>query len=203
MARLAGQITDWDDDKGFGFVMPNGGGERTFIHISAFQRGSRRPVAGDFISYLPGKDSRGRLQAREIRHAGQNAKARRPPTRFPRAAIGICALIVAAGAAAIGAIPVLLVWVYLFLSGVSYLMYWFDKSAARRADGRTPENSLHLADLLGGWPGALIAQQQYRHKTAKRSFQWVFWMTVVLNLVGAWWLVWSGTAAGLALAFSG
>ena len=45
-----------------------------------------------------------------------------------------------------------------------------------------PESTLHLFDLLGGWPGALIAQQQFRHKTVKASFQAGFWMTVVLNV---------------------
>ena len=45
--RFAGRITDWNDDKGYGFVMPSGGGDRAFVHINDFQRGSRRPVDGD------------------------------------------------------------------------------------------------------------------------------------------------------------
>lgn len=201
--RFAGRITDWDDERGFGFVMPNGGGERAFVHINEFQRGSRRPVSGDLISYLPIQDSRGRLQAREIRHAGQKIQPQRQPSQFPRAAVGIGALIATIAAAALGVIPVLLAGVYFVLSGISYLMYGSDKAAAKSDARRTPENSLHMAALLGGWPGALIAQQQFRHKTIKQPFQFVFWVTVALNLFGAWWLVTSGIASKLAQSFGG
>ena len=57
-------------------------------------------------------------------------------------------------------------------------------------------------DLLGGWPGALLAQQQFHHKTIKQSFQQAFWITVVANLAGTWWLVSTGKAAALALMLS-
>lgn len=67
MVRLGGRIVDWSDEKGFGFVEPTGGGDRAFVHVNEFQRGSRRPVTGDLVSYLPSKDTRGRFQAREIR----------------------------------------------------------------------------------------------------------------------------------------
>lgn len=199
--RQAGRICDWNDEKGFGFVVPNGGGARAFVHVSEFQRGSRRPVDGDLISYTAGTDSRGRLQARQIRHAGQKVEVPRQPSRLPRTAIGLGALAAAVGAWAIGVMPGLLAGVYVALSGLSCVMYWFDKMAAGREARRTPENSLHLVDVLGGWPGALIAQQQFRHKTVKQSFQLVFWMTVGLNLAGVYWLVSSGTAATLARSF--
>jgi uncharacterized membrane protein YsdA (DUF1294 family) len=38
-------------------------------------------------------------------------------------------------------------------------------------------------DLLCGWPGGLLAQNQFRHKTIKSSFQSVFWLTVFLNVI--------------------
>ncbi|MBB1473063.1 cold shock and DUF1294 domain-containing protein [Luteimonas sp. MC1782] len=182
---MAGRITDWNDDKGFGFVLPNGGGVRAFVHINEFQRASRRPVAGDLISYLPSVDARGRTNARQVRHAGQLIEKPRTPSRVPRAALGICALAAGVAACAAGVLPPLLLAAYLALSVLSYLMYRSDKLAARRDAQRTPEARLHLVDLLGGWPGALIAQQRYRHKTAKQSFQLTFWATVVFNLAGA------------------
>lgn len=201
--RLAGRITDWNDDKGFGFVVPNGGGDRAFVHINDFQRGSRRPVSGDLISYLPARDGKGRLQARQIRHAGQRIEAPRQPSRVPRAALGAAALIAIAAAAAMGAIPVVMAVVYFAASGLAWLMYWVDKAAARRDARRTPENTLHLVGLCGGWPGALIAQQQFRHKTVKQPFQSVFWVTVALNLAAAWWLVSTDMATDLARIFGG
>ncbi|MEG2941275.1 MAG: DUF1294 domain-containing protein, partial [Thermomonas sp.] len=54
---------------------------------------------------------------------------------------------------------------------------------------RMPEDTLHLLDVLGGWPGALIAQQLHRHKTVKASFQTAFWFSVLLNL-GVAFLLW-------------
>ena len=82
-------------------------------------------------------------------------------------------------------------------------MYRSDKIAAQSDAQRTPEASLHLADFLGGWPGALIAQQQFRHKTVKPSFQLVFWATVVFNLAAAAWLHKSGLLADVVGRISG
>lgn len=52
----------------------------------------------------------------------------------------------------------------------------------RRARWRIQELHLHLAELLGGWPGALVAQCWLRHKCSKRSYQTVFWVIVFLHL---------------------
>ena len=72
---------------------------------------------------------------------------------------------------------------------IAFAGYGFDKWAARRSSRRVPENTLHLWSLLGGWPGALVAQRVFRHKTRKASFQIVFWVSVALNCAAvAWWL---------------
>ena len=133
-----------------------------------------------------------------MRFAGQKTQPQRRASRFPRAATGFCALAAAIAGAAVGMIPGFLAVAWLVLSGVSYLMYLYDKAAAGKGARRTPESTLHLVDVLGGWPGALIAQQQFRHKTVKQPFQFVFWLTVCLNLAGAWWMVSSGMASELA-----
>lgn len=66
-----------------------------------------------------------------------------------------------------------------------------DKSATQAGRNRshTPENHLHLVDLLGGWPGALIAQQHFRHKMVKRLFRFTFWLTVAVDLAACAWLL--------------
>jgi uncharacterized membrane protein YsdA (DUF1294 family) len=43
-----------------------------------------------------------------------------------------------------------------------------------------PESTLHLVDLIGGWPGGFVAQRYFRHKTSKGSFQFVFFLTVAI-----------------------
>ncbi|WP_434630601.1 DUF1294 domain-containing protein [Pseudomonas sp. Z1-14] len=70
---------------------------------------------------------------------------------------------------------------YGVVSAVAFLLYWSDKRKARADAWRTPENVLHAVELAGGWPGALLAQQVFRHKTRKVSFQVVFWFIVVLH----------------------
>lgn len=77
---------------------------------------------------------------------------------------------------------------YLGASLLCFALYALDKSAARRGARRTPERMLLVLGLLGGWPGAVLAQQWLRHKTAKLSFRAAFWCTVLLNLAGFVWL---------------
>ena len=68
---------------------------------------------------------------------------------------------------------------------VSYLKaaYGLDKRAARRNGQRTSEGALLSLGVLCGWPGALVAQQVFRHKTRKRTFRRAFWRTIVLNVI--------------------
>ncbi len=72
---------------------------------------------------------------------------------------------------------------YLVFSGITLFAYGIDKRAAINDDSRIPELVLQGFAVLGGWPGALIAQQIFRHKTIKVSFQIIFWITLILNCV--------------------
>lgn len=88
-----------------------------------------------------------------------------------------------------GKLPLAVLEVYLAASLIAFAAYSWDKSAARNQQWRIPENILHLLALIGGWPGALLAQQRLRHKTKKMPFLVVFWGTMALNcgMLG-WWL---------------
>jgi uncharacterized membrane protein YsdA (DUF1294 family) len=85
-------------------------------------------------------------------------------------------------------LPWLVGGAYLITSLSCFVAYAVDKSAARTGNWRTPERSLLLLGLLGGWPGGVLAQQWLRHKTARRSFQQMFWCTVAANIAGFLWL---------------
>ncbi|MCM0084364.1 DUF1294 domain-containing protein [Geomonas sp. Red32] len=82
---------------------------------------------------------------------------------------------------ALGSLPML----YAAASLLTFLLYAADKTAARNGAWRIPELTLHTASLLGGWPGGLLAQRLLRHKSSKRSFQLVFWLTVAANTLTA------------------
>lgn len=75
------------------------------------------------------------------------------------------------------------------MSMVAFVAYGLDKAAAKEGRRRTPERTLHLISLAGGWPGALIGQRVFRHKTRKQPFRTIFWGTVVANLVVVTWLL--------------
>jgi uncharacterized membrane protein YsdA (DUF1294 family) len=81
---------------------------------------------------------------------------------------------------------------YLVLSALCFIGYALDKSAARRGERRTPESRLLVLGLVGGWPGAVLAQQWLRHKTVKQPFRQMFWLTVVANTAGFLWLSFRG-----------
>jgi uncharacterized membrane protein YsdA (DUF1294 family) len=89
--------------------------------------------------------------------------------------LAVCAL--SAG----GRLPAAIAVLYVAASAATSIAYWIDKSAAQTNTWRTPETTLHLLSLIGGWPGALIAQTLLHHKSRKLSFQLVFWTTVALN----------------------
>lgn len=83
------------------------------------------------------------------------------------------------------AVPTALV-AYLLLvavaSTVAFVAYGVDKRRAGTDARRIPERTLHLLALAGGWPGAIVAQRRFRHKTQKVRFRVVFWITVVLHV---------------------
>ena len=79
--------------------------------------------------------------------------------------------------------------VYAIASLVTLLAYGLDKRRAQRGGRRVPEATLHLLELCGGWPGALVAQQLFRHKRRKASYLAVFAAIVALHLalIGLLW----------------
>ncbi|MCU1750173.1 DUF1294 domain-containing protein [Pseudomonas sp. 6D_7.1_Bac1] len=98
--------------------------------------------------------------------------------------LGLCAL-PAVGSTLLGlrGISLIPLAAYAIVSLLAFFLYWNDKRKARTDRWRTPENILHAVELAGGWPGALLAQQAFRHKTRKVSYQLVFWIIVLLHQV--------------------
>ena len=67
------------------------------------------------------------------------------------------------------------------ISGLTFWLYWHDKRRAKNDGWRTPESTLHLAEVLGGWPAAFLAQRTFRHKISKTSYQIAFWAIVTFH----------------------
>lgn len=195
--RTNGKITHWNAEKGYGFITPSTGAKQVFVHIRAFNKQGYTPAINQVVSFVLSTDNQGRPCATRVVLASEKS-----PDRFKRndrnlyiwAAVIFLVLL---GAVSWGGTLPLPVWLlYLVLSLVTFVVYWMDKSAAQSDHSRTPENTLHVLALLGGWPGAMIAQQVLRHKSTKQEFRVVFWLTVIVNCAA---LVWLFTQSGQAL----
>lgn len=79
-------------------------------------------------------------------------------------------------------IAVAYIAVVVVLSLVAFVVYGFDKRRAQKDGHRVPEKTLHMMSLFGGWPGALMGQQVFRHKTQKLGFRIMFWLCVMLHV---------------------
>ena len=197
MNQARGTLVRWIDDKGFGFIRPDDGSQDVFVHLRDFGPIARQPSVGDIVHYQPANDGTGRFRAADVAIDGlaRRAPARRstPPRAAPRerpwheglarlivltAFIGVVGMLVT-----LGRVSWLVAGWYAIVSGVTFMVYGFDKSAAMNRRWRTAEVTLHGLSLFGGWPGAVIAQKMFRHKSKKTSFQVVFWVTVVANLL--------------------
>lgn len=219
MAEQPGVIESWDDQKGFGFISI-APGKKIFFHISSV-RGSHRPTPGDSVFFQLGTDKQGRPTATHVRSASlavDNPRIRIKPIikspdstttrsgnakqtyRLRESSIPwryLVPLLILPGA---GVVDLAVnhqspwgIFIYVLVSMLSYYFYWDDKRRAKQNEWRIPEANLHFWALLGGWPGAFIAQQQFRHKTKKLSFLAVFWLIVIAHQV-LWfdWLVMDG-----------
>jgi uncharacterized membrane protein YsdA (DUF1294 family)/cold shock CspA family protein len=191
--RLAGVVTTWNDDRGFGFIKPEGGGKDIFLHFTALERGAARPYQGQKLTFEVAHDDTGRTKAlfAEPLVEAERAEPAPPPTSVVVGIGSISAfftLYLVAGWR--WGMPLSVGALYVALSILAFVMYAADKRAARRRRWRTPETTLLLVGLIGGWPGAIVAQQVLRHKTRKLSFRAKFWLSVIVNVAVFTALTW-------------
>jgi len=185
-----GKITSWNDDKGFGFITPKSGGKTIFIHINDFSKNHKRPTQGLSVNYNLSTDSIGRRCAVNVCPERGHKKVTKVdrPLLFS-IFLSITFLSVVGGLVILNKLPAIILGAYAILSLLTFALYAKDKSAAQSGNWRTSESTLHLFSLIGGWPGAIIAQSRLRHKSKKISFKVVCWVTVIINCGFLGWLL--------------
>jgi uncharacterized membrane protein YsdA (DUF1294 family)/cold shock CspA family protein len=194
--RYQGKIVEWNDAKAFGFVLPNAGGSKIFVHLNEFSNRGKRPQVGTLITFEMGLDASRRSCAvnaemvesrREIKAAQQIREAREGRSTLSIWLAGAWVILVVAMAIASRySWKVIAAWAA--INAVTLALYAADKAAAKRGGWRTPEAHLHLLALVGGWPAAAYAQRFFRHKTSKETFRATYWLTVIANIGLMLWL---------------
>ena len=104
------------------------------------------------------------------------------------ALVGLAVIVGLMVCAAIGLLPKIIVGICLAASAASFVMMSIDKQRATQRRRRIPEQTLHLLELAGGWPGSLAAQHLIRHKNRKVAYQVPFYFCVVLNCGFLLWM---------------
>ena len=176
---LTAKIVEWKHEKGYGFLQVGKG--RLFLHWRDFAERHKRPAVGDLIRFTGGVDAQGRRCAKNAVHVNDGGHV---------TALAVllltCLLVLPAGALHRRGADFRWVGAYaLVISAVSYGSYALDKRRARAKEWRVSEAGLHLTELLGGWPGAFLAQRRLRHKVSKLGYQFGFWLIVLTYQLAA------------------
>ena len=191
--RITGRLEGWNPQRGFGFLHPEAGGEAAFAHIRAFAKDDRLIEEGHLYSYTTHRNEKGRLRAEDIRPLRpaqpeppprQAMTDGRLPERIARRLILPAFLFIVFAISLTAQLSWLWLIIYGVASGVTFIGYRLDKRAAETRSWRVSETILLLLGLAGGWPGAILAQELYRHKTRKAAFRLLFWISTAINIAG-------------------
>jgi uncharacterized membrane protein YsdA (DUF1294 family)/cold shock CspA family protein len=180
--RANGKIVSWDSSKGCGYAMAKAGGSEIFIESKNIDESHYQVVVGQQITFTIQEAKRGLPTGHEIQFVGNKVHAKsRSWYSFTWGAI----LLLLAFGSWLYLEQIIAVAVFVFyglLSAISFSCYYIDKRAARKDLWRLKESTLQLSALLGGWPGALIAQGVLRHKIRKPLFLFGFYFIVSIHL---------------------
>lgn len=186
-----GMLVMWNDQKGFGFIRPDGSEDDYFVHISVFKKGMpRRPETGDVVHFrpadLPGKKRCSFALVENI----EEAPERKPFVLMPKHRSWATNLLIITPLMLSGYLLLLAknpipFFSYVIFSIITMLLYGADKAHAATKSWRVPELYLHILEFMGGWPGALMAQNEFRHKTRKSLYLYIFRGIIVVHLL-AW-----------------
>lgn len=203
---VQGTIHRWDADRGFGFIRrPNQ--RDAFVHVRDVH--GVVPAEGVRVEFseiqVEGKGPRA-VDVRPVPGTGADPypeRAQSRPGRGDRRSRGRAGSVVAiilmtawiatlAWGLSTERVPIWLLGAFLLLNLITYAVYARDKRAARQGTWRTSEAALHLLAVLGGWPGAWLAQHRLRHKSVKQDFRVVYWLTVLVNCAAVAVIVFAG-----------
>lgn len=181
------RVVEWSPELGYGWLQWDN--QRLFLHRRDFT--GQTPSPGLEVTFIVGKDSKGRMCAVKARPTITTATPQ-PRRSFMAGLLSLLVLLI------LLALPALAIKRYfgehrlnfacyaVAISLITIIAYASDKRRAQRSDWRVSEAKLHLLEIMGGWPGAWLAQRYLRHKCSKRSYQVVFMVIILIYQYAAY-----------------
>ena len=179
--QFTGRIVEWDRERGCGWV--DSEVSESFCTGGSLRKRRQRPAAGDEIRLNPGTGPTGEICAKNAVHVkvaggrGSGSSLRQAAGSFGTVALVLLVAVPIFPIAAIAKLrihPAVAAVYALLVNSVVYLVYASDKKRAQEAAWRVPEIVLHCLELVGGWPGAVVAQRRLPNKGVKLTYQVTF-----------------------------
>jgi uncharacterized membrane protein YsdA (DUF1294 family)/cold shock CspA family protein len=171
---MEGFVVKFDGKRGFGFIRSKELPQDVFVHVRDIPNRQNLSV-GQQVRFETRQSEKGLVAVNIV-----SGKKRTSPYYL----YGISAFIVTIAATIFLWVHLHIIIAYLVSINLStFLFYGYDKMIAGSSILRVPEWILHSLSIAGGSPTGLIAQKVFRHKTIKGSFQSVYWMIVIIQVV--------------------
>ncbi|WP_300464889.1 DUF1294 domain-containing protein [Desulfobacula sp.] len=173
MKTEKGTLISWNNDKGYGFIRPYNNTKDIFFHVKSLPHYQRRPKVKDVLMYEVGIDEKQQHYAHSVKIKGIAWSYFTIIWPSMTLLFGLYVYFVLQQKLSFHPLAI-----YAGMSLLTIRAYSRDKRAARLGTWRTSELRLHIFEMLGGWPGALLAQRCYRHKSRKIKYQIIFWLII-------------------------
>ena len=173
--KMEGVIVKFDESRGFGFIRSKDFSKDVFVHVRNIP--DRQALAlGQKVMFDTTKTRKGLLAINVI--PGKKAIS-------PYAVFGILGILGTGLMTFVSYYQGLnIVWSYfLSINLLTFFFYGYDKKFSRTSYFRIPESILHSLAICGAAPGGLVGQMVFRHKTMKKSFQIVYWVIVIVQMI--------------------
>jgi uncharacterized membrane protein YsdA (DUF1294 family)/cold shock CspA family protein len=184
-----GVVVKFDAGKGYGFIRPtNGSGDArdVFVHVHDVD-GRRKLVPGQNVRYYVTRTDKG-VAAVKVRPGSALGT---PYIKYSIIGFGAALILLLVAGILLNTALSPGLWLALWVAALSIAslgVYGYDKAQAQSGGTRVPEVVLHALSAAGGSPGSFVAMRLFRHKTAKRNFQIVFWLIAAVQVTLLAWV---------------
>ena len=196
--RQVGRLTHWKDDQGYGYISPDDGSGLIFVNLQSFTNSQQRPHRNDIVRYTAVSYGNDRARAEDVEFVRATTENSDSSIKGPGIlAFAVFFILLVAERVWEGKLPVSVFGLYMFASAIAFVIYRHEKAMATSHPWKISDSALHLCSLVGGWPGAALADKMVHHEPQKMSFRVIYWSTVVLNSFVFFWLLSTSGSAQL------